>query len=503
METIVHINKKNNVYATLHSEDAGFLMSIYEHFSRYVDGYIFHPKFKARLWDGKIRFFNRATGEIYLGLVNRVIQFCKDEGVKVKLDKKIIASFTDLDFNEAHFNSFMDNLNATNGKGEPMTPYDYQVHAVKSIVERKRRMIASPTSSGKSFIMYAASRYLLEHKFDEDEQILIIVPTIALIKQMKTDFGDYSIANKWDWQRNVSEYGAGKKDLYGKVVVATWQSLFRKDPSFFSRFRMILVDEAHQATAKSLVDIGKMCDAEYRIGLSGSFDDSDETTEMSLNGLFANKTVTTTTKKMIENGQAAKLEIKCVRIKHKGFTSRLTYQAEKDYLSAHPERNRFIVDLADGLEGNTLILFDLVEKQGKPLFELAKKYSQKKVYFIYGGVDVDDREKIRKTLEKEKGAILIASYKTFSTGNNVKNLENIIFGSPTKSFSRVIQSIGRGLRLNEGKTKCMLFDIFDWLCGDLKDLKSCNVTLEHFTERLKIYRKEEHPFEIEPANIGI
>lgn len=498
--TTLYIDKKDNVHARLTCDDAGFLMSLYEHFSRFVDGYIFSPQYKNRIWDGKIHFYNRMTREIYLGLVNRVIDYAKQEGIKVKLDPEIITSFSDASITKQDVYNYLDALQASNGKGDLLEQRDYQRDAVATIVMRKRRMIASPTSSGKSFIIYSACRYLLEHELKRNEQILIVVPTIGLIKQMKSDMIEYSLINKWAAYDHITEYGGGKKNDTGRIVVATWQSLYKKPQEFFDRFRVLMVDEAHQAKAKSLVEIGKMCvNAEYRIGLSGSFE-QDETTEMTLNGLFANRTVTITTRDMIDKGYAAQLEIECIQLKHDEMPSgKLDWQTEIEYLITNKRRNEFIINLADGLKGNTLILFERVEKHGLPLYELAKKLSDKKIYIIYGKVDVDEREEIRKILEKEKDAILLASYKTFATGSNVKNLENIVFASPTKSFTRVIQSIGRGLRQNVGKVKCTLYDIFDYLCGDRKNIKTCNHTFYHFSERVKIYGYEKHPYNVNNA----
>ena len=491
----LEIVKHDNVHARLLC-DRSLEMEIYEHFSRYVEGYVFSPAFKNKIWDGKIRFFNRMDKTIYLGLVNRVITYCKDNGIKVKLDPKIIASFINDSITDEDVYNYLDQLDPSDSKGEPMEQRDYQRSAIKTIVRRKRRMIASPTSSGKSFIMYGACRYLLDHELNRQDQILIVVPTIGLIKQMKTDMIDYSKRNKWAAFDHITEFGGGKKNDSGRIVVATWQSLYKKPKEWFDRFKVLFVDEAHQAKAKSLVEIGKACNAEYRIGLSGSFEE-DETTEMTLNGLFANRTVTITTRDMIDQGYASKLDIQCVQLHHEGyFGAKVDFQTEMEYLATNQKRNDFILNLAEGLKGNTLILFQLVEKQGLPLYRQAIKNSGKKVYIIYGGVDVEEREQIRKILEKETDCILLASYQTFATGSNVKNLEHIIFGSPTKSFSRVIQSIGRGLRLNEGKEKCTLWDLFDYLHGEKKNLKTCNYTYEHFTERLKIYAKEEHSYNI-------
>ena len=175
------------------------------------------------------------------------------------------------------------------------------------------------------------------------------------------------------------------------------------------------------------------------------------------------------------------------------------YQDEIDYLVSSKSRNNFIKNLTLKLKGNTLVLFQLVEKHGKDLHKLIedKAENNRKVFYIYGGVETEEREKARAIVEKENDAIIVASYGTFSTGINIKNLHNIIFASPSKSRIRNLQSIGRGLRLGDNKVNATLYDIAD----DLQYKSKENFTLKHFQERINIYTEEEFDYEIHNINL--
>jgi superfamily II DNA or RNA helicase len=165
----------------------------------------------------------------------------------------------------------------------------------------------------------------------------------------------------------------------------------------------------------------------------------------------------------------------------------MTYQEEIDWIVTNDLRNKFICDLANSLKGNSLILFQFVDKHGKKLKEILDNMNTgRKIFFIHGGTDVEDREEVRKIAETEENAIIIASYGTFSTGVSINRLHNIIFSSPSKSRIRVLQSIGRQLRKSEFKEKAKLYDLADDLCW--KSYK--NHTFKHHEERLKIYESE-------------
>jgi superfamily II DNA or RNA helicase len=177
----------------------------------------------------------------------------------------------------------------------------------------------------------------------------------------------------------------------------------------------------------------------------------------------------------------------------------MTYQDEMDFIVTNEARNKFIRNLAVKSEGNTLVLFQYVEKHGKVLYEAIKKkaHDERKIFFVYGGTETSDREAVRHITEGEKDAIIIASFGTFSTGINIPSIENVIFASPSKSKIRNLQSIGRGLRLKEGKTSCNLYDIAD----DLHWKSWKNHTLNHAAERYKTYAEEQ--FEIKLVEVDL
>ena len=195
----------------------------------------------------------------------------------------------------------------------------------------------------------------------------------------------------------------------------------------------------------------------------------------------------------MKQGHLSKLDIQCLVLKHPPQKFE-TYQDEIEYLISHEQRNRFITNLTLDLKGNSLVLYSRVETHGKILYELINnnKRDDRKVFFVHGGVDAEQRELIREITEKENNAIIVASYGTFSTGINIRNLHNVIFASPSKSRIRNLQSIGRVLRKGVNKIKAILYDISD----DCTYNSRKNYTLNHLIERIKIYNEENFNYEI-------
>ena len=171
--------------------------------------------------------------------------------------------------------------------------------------------------------------------------------------------------------------------------------------------------------------------------------------------------------------------------------AKATYQEEVDYLCQNEFRNNFIKNLAESLEGNTLVLYQYVEKHGKVLLELMRD-SKKPVHFISGAIDGESREEIRKLVNESKSSTLLASKGTTSTGVNIVNLNDLIFASPSKSKIQTLQSVGRTIRASETKNSATLYDIAD----DLQYKKNKNYTLDHFLERAKIYDSEKFSYKI-------
>lgn len=206
----------------------------------------------------------------------------------------------------------------------------------------------------------------------------------------------------------------------------------------------------------------------------------------------------------MDRKQVADFKIKCLILAYEEqickYMKERSYQEEIEYLVLNEKRNKFIKNLSVSLNGNTLILYQFVDKHGKILYDLISNEvgtSDRKVFFVYGKTEVDTREEIRAITETQSDAIIIASYGTFSTGINIRNLHNIVFASPSKSRVRNLQSIGRSLRLGGNKTEATLYDIAD----DLRYKDHMNHTLRHFVERTKIYNEEKFSYKL--FKIGI
>jgi superfamily II DNA or RNA helicase len=348
---------------------------------------------------------------------------------------------------------------------------------------------------------------------ENDMRVLIIVPTTQLAHQLAGDFADYSSHVEWNVDENVHKIMSGvSKNTNKSIVISTFQSLIddRVNPAWFNQFDMVAADECHMAKAKSFIGIFEKCtNVPYRFGFTGSMGKS-ETNSMVIRGLLGPVEVVSKTKKLIEEGTLSDIKIKCIVLDHSQETKELftkkgrktksiEYQQEIDFLVSHQGRNKFIRNLCLSLEGNTLILFNLIDKHGKLLHELiAEKSGERPVHFIHGDIESEDRDKIRAIIEKSNNSIIIASNGTFSTGVNLRKIHNIIFASPTKSVIRVLQSIGRGLRTAEGKTHLNLFDISDKLT---ESKTKSNHTFRHLIERLALYRDEEFNYKIMEVKI--
>jgi superfamily II DNA or RNA helicase len=479
------IDKKNEVYLKIEA-DADIRRELGEYFTFEVPGFKFMPQYRSRVWDGKIRLFSYATGQIYAGLYPYIIDWCKKNDVQVVDGTKI----KDVSIKDDEVNRFLKAL-----KIPKIEIRDYQKEAFVHSIKKSRCLLLSPTASGKSLIIYLMLIFnLLRLKESKQDKILIIVPTTSLVEQLFKDFKDYG----YNSDRNVHRiYQGHDKETNKRVVISTWQSIYNLPKKWFQQFGMVIGDEAHLFKAVSLSKImNKLEKCKYRIGLTGTLDGT-KTHKLVLEGLFGTVNKVVSTSELQEKKQLADLKIFCLILQHeknaRDFLKDKTYQEEMDYIVSNEKRNKYIRNLCLSLPGNTLCLFQYVEKHGMLLKQLIEeKADEKKVFFVYGGVEAEEREKIRFITEKSEGAIIIASYGTFSTGINIRNLHNIVFASPSKSRIRNLQSIGRGLRLKDNNSSATLYDIAD----DLKHNEKENYTLAHFRERINIYNEEDFNYEI-------
>jgi superfamily II DNA or RNA helicase len=481
------ISKVNEVYLELEvNEDVSRELSDY--FTFEVPGAKFMPQYRNRMWDGKIRLFSPRNGRIYVGLLPYVKEYCSKKSIEYIIEKGVE---NDRNVLRESVRDFAESLRPKS-RGKPIQFRDYQIDAIWHAIQSNRCLLLSPTASGKSLIIYTLVRYynLMNLK------TLILVPTTSLVEQMYSDFIDYG----WEDKYIHRVYAGMDKGSKKPVVISTWQSIYKLHRPYFAQYGCIIGDEAHLFKAKSLTDImAKSGEVRYRFGLTGTLDGT-QTHRLVLEGLFGQVKKIISTKELIDRGTLAELDIDCIVLKHTEEEAKrvryYTYAEEINYLVSHPKRNKFIEKLCASIKGNTLLLFQLVEKHGVLLYNEIKTLDRK-VFFVYGGTTTETREKIRAITEKEKDAIIVASYGTFSTGINIRAINNIVFASPSKSRIRVLQSIGRGLRQSDDKSRVKLFDVSDNITYKSRP----NFTYRHFLQRLNIYKEEQFKYEINRINL--
>ena len=467
----VRVSKVNEVFMQVHCDD-GLARDLYDFFSFTVPNAKFMPSVKNRYWDGKVRLYSIKTNKIYIGLLPYVDTFCRErgydfEGIEDVIGEKQRAT------EELH--QFVEEL------GLPFSPRDYQMEAFRTSVQYGRQLLLSPTASGKSLIIYLLARYY-------NKKTIVIVPTTSLVEQMAKDFIDYG------YDKDICKIYSGQPVFDADITITTWQSFSKAPKDVMQSFDVVVGDEAHLFKATTLKGIlEKMKDTAIRIGTTGTLDGS-EVHRLQLEGLFGPVKKVISSKELMDKGTIANIDIDCIVLKH-NKQKKMTYQEEMDYLVMNDERNLFIVNLVKSLKGNTLVLFQYVEKHGVILHSMMSHTDMGgNLHYVYGGTDTEDRESVREIVEQAKEDTILASYGTFSTGVNIKKIDNIVFASPSKSRIRNLQSIGRGLRKTEGKNNMRLFDIAD-------DLQYENYTLNHLKERINIYNEENFPYNIKQFDL--
>lgn len=464
-----------------------------DYFSFMVPGAQYMPMFKRRLWDGKIRLYDILSSTLPRGLKTYLKKFAEER--KYSLNIKESSNKTCI--SEEQLLKFYESLKVCVRK-QPVKMHAHQQQAIQHALNNHRGVIISPTGSGKSLIIYVLVRFL-QSVIGINRKILILVPTVGLVNQMESDFFDYSSQDKsWSCKKYIHKISAGQdKDTNKQIVISTWQSIYKLPKDWFDQFDAIFFDECHQAKAESINFIGqKLTKAWFRIGTTGTLQQT-QAHRLSIEGILGPAVQFIHTKNLMNKGLLAKLGIDCIILKYteeeKHLLKKQKYADEIKWVVTNEKRNQFIKDLALKTKGNTLILFNYVEIHGRPLASLIEaEAGNRKVYFISGKTEAEAREYIRRVIDKERDAILVASFGTTSAGINIVNLDNIIFASPTKSVIRLLQSIGRGLRVSEKKKTLKVYDIVD----DLSLGTHKNHVLKHFEERLKIYKKEKFDYKV-------
>jgi len=469
MASEIILKKVDEVFMQVQCDD-GLARDLFDFFSFTVPNAKFMPSVKNRYWDGKVRLFSIKTNKIYIGLLPYVDEFCRERGYDIIGINDIIG-----EKERQPDENFIQEL------GLPFEPRDYQLDAFRTAVQYGRQLLLSPTASGKSLIIYLLARYY-------NKKTIIIVPTTSLVEQMAKDFKDYG------YDKEICKIYSKQPVFDSDITISTWQSFSKAPKEIMQSFEVVVGDEAHLFKANVLKGIlEKMRKTAIRFGTTGTLDGS-ECHRLQLEGMFGPVKKVVSTKELIDDGTIAKLNIDCVILRHTK-QKKMSYQEEMDYLVSNDARNEFICNLVYSLSGNTLVLFQYVEKHGVLLHDKMFKRLGENLHYVYGGTDTEDREAVREIVEKAKNDTILASYGTFSTGVNIKRIDNIVFASPSKSRIRNLQSIGRGLRKVDGKDSMRLFDIAD-------DLQCDNYTLSHLKDRINIYNEERFSYEIKQFELN-
>jgi len=445
-----------------------------------IPGAQYMPAYRKKNWSGKIRLFKLRGHLLYRGLLSRLMTFAAQQGYQVTNEVPIAKPL------------YPDTLDDwVNAQPLPVVPREHQVAALRTLLNTHRGIVLSPTGSGKSLIIHLLTQAL-------DVPTLIVVPTTGLVAQLTADFVSYGV----DPDRIQTIQAGRPKDRQAPIVISTWQSIYQLSAEYFADYPCVMVDEVHLAKSSSLVGLMAKClVTPYRFGFTGTLDDT-HAHRLILEGLFGDVTQVTTTHDLVEQQQLSPLRVKMCVIKYPASACkdmrRALYPDEVEYLVTSPQRLDIIAKTAIATKGNVLVLFNFVEKHGIPLFErIQHLVVGRDVHFVHGGVPSDERERIRLWVEQNDNQIIVASFGTFSTGINIPNLSTLIFASPAKSKIRVLQSIGRTLRLSQGKTHATLLDFVD----DLRVGRTVNHVFRHAEQRVQYYASERFPYTLHEYDV--
>ena len=486
MEYDITIQKQNNSYVQLHCDES-MNHKIYCLFSAFQPGYKFSPRFKHKIWDGKIHCYSPITQLLPIGLVDNLLNWCKKNNYTYKLfgldDFKDTISYEDV---KEYVNSQITKFDAR----------DYQLNAIYRALTNKRGVLLSCTGSGKSLMIYGILKYLIARK--NKRHLLLIVPNVSLVEQMYSDFIDYGWENI---ENDVEKLYSGMDPTFRTpVLISTWQSLESQDKDFFAEYQGIIVDECQGSKSSVLARIVKQCvGADYKIGTTGTLP-TELADQLVINGVLGNNIFELKSKTLIDLGYLTKIVVASIFVKYtdefiKANRDR-TYQEEVKIVEEKPERNKslnFVIDHSKPTD-NILILVNHKDhlKSVKEYLNLA--YPERKVSIIMGEVKAKERESIRTGMEYEDGTLLVCTYQTMSAGVNIPKLHAVMLYANSKSRIKVLQSIGRGLRKHVSKNKVIIYDIIDDLSYKTRTGKAHkNYCMQHYDERLSYYKEQEFP----------
>ena len=463
---LVNKNKQGQIFG-----DKDLLSLIREHFSAP------NPSFRRNARFTASRLYSiTPQGKFKIGLYEEIKLFCINNQILLKTEESFLKKI-----NIGLHNSSVEYLN------KDYRPY--QLESIKKSLFSGRGVIVIPTAGGKTLIMAGLIKSFLKNK-PNLKKILVIVPTLQLVHQTAEDFYSYGLDKVSKW------CGDSPYDQNSLITVAGSQILMsaKTDLSVLSEVDLLLMDEVHQAKRGNQInEVLKFIETDYRFGFTGTLP-STKIDVWNIIGefgpvLYEEKTITLKEKSFVSEFKVIILNIihkNLPKIKIDTSSPVSGYQEELDFLMKNSRRNEIITNLALKLKENTLIMVDRID-HGDLLFDFLSKHTTntgRPVYFIQGETEIADREHIRSLMEQRRDVIVVAISKIFSTGINIPNLHNIIFASIGKAKIKIMQSIGRVLRLHHTKSIATIFDIAD----------NTHYGKKHVEERKKLYKLEKYEY---------
>jgi|TARA_B100002019_G_scaffold190597_2_gene164799 superfamily II DNA or RNA helicase len=442
------------------------------------------PQYKLGRWDGTVGFFGLG-GSGYINHLETILEVLHSNGVEVA-DIEDNRQKHNLKFSKIDENYFASRTwpKGHPAEGQPIILRDYQVETINNFLESPQALQEVATGAGKTIITA-----VLSHITEKLGRTLVIVPNKSLVTQTEEDYVNCGL--------DVGVYFGDRKELGRTHTICTWQSLNILDKKsknyedtltlaeFLDDVQTIIIDEVHQAKADVLKRLltQNLKNAPIRWGLTGTVP-KEQFEFQSILASIGPVINQISAKQLQDKGVLSQCHVNVVQLIDTQVHR--DYQSELKYLVTNEDRIEYIGKLISKVKdsGNTLILVDRISA-GEKLLELLPEAT-----FIKGDVKLKDRKETYDTIKEGTNEVIIATYGVAAVGINIPRIFNLVLLEPGKSFVRVIQSIGRGIRKAEDKDFVQIWDI----------TSTCKYAKRHLTQRKKFYREAEYPFTLEKVD---
>ena len=464
-----------------------------------INNWRFHPLVKKGLWDGSVAFIKGK--KIPSGLWYEVVEIY----IEYKFEYNIsgLRTLFDSTIEEAEIKKWALDFFITH----ELTPHNYQIETAYKILKYRRSLAELATSAGKSLINFLTIAHLLST--EKAKKVLVIVPNVSLVVQATEDFENYNQYAKIPLKIQQI-YSGAKIRASSNVVIGTYQSLVKKESEYFKQFDVVSVDECHKISSVSIRKILDDCwHCDYRFGVSGTIPKKGTVERLTLMSNTGPVITNISANYLQEQGHISECQVVMIHMdyatdeqkeafyqlsKSNDDKQRL-FSLEQNFTINSKKRLDFITSIISKFKKNSLVLFYRIE-HGEALFNALRQAYDGEVFYVDGNTDDLLRESYKKKMEEGDHKILVASYGTFSTGINIKNIHNIALTESFKSEVIIRQSIGRGLRKHADKDILTVIDFVDDLRYYHKGFVWKNYIFKHAESRKGIYIEQKFPFSI-------